>query len=183
MSIEAPRAQQSRIEYVRPVRRGDNDNALVALKTIHLHQHLVERLFAFVVASTETRTAMTTDRVELIYKDDARCLLLCLFEHVANAGCTNANKHFDKIRAGNRKKRHFRFARDRFRKQRLTGARWANHEHALGNLAAEALIFARVFKKVDDFRYFGFSLLDTRDIRERHTDLIFAQQPCLALAE
>ena len=49
--IEASGPQEGRIEDVRPVRCGDEDDALIGLEAVHLHQELVESLFALVVAA------------------------------------------------------------------------------------------------------------------------------------
>src|SRR5882762_9320464 len=42
LAIEAPRAEQRRVEHVGPVRRGDEDDALVRLEAVHLDEELVE---------------------------------------------------------------------------------------------------------------------------------------------
>ena len=53
LTIKTPRTQQRRIQYVRTVGSGNDDNALVALEAVHLDQQLVERLLALVVATAE----------------------------------------------------------------------------------------------------------------------------------
>ena len=40
------------------VRGSDDDDALGAFEAVHFDEHLVERLFAFIVAAAETRTAL-----------------------------------------------------------------------------------------------------------------------------
>src|SRR5690606_32836033 len=59
--IESARTQQRRIEYVGTVRRGDEDDALVALEAVHLDEQLVERLLALVVPTAEPRATMPAD--------------------------------------------------------------------------------------------------------------------------
>ena len=116
-------------------------------------------------------------------KDDARRLLLRLVEHVANARRADADEHLDEIRAGDGEKRHLRLAGDRFRQQRLAGTRRPDHQHALGNLAAEPLELARVLEELDDFRHLVLGLVDAGNVGKRDTDLVLAEQSRLALAE
>ena len=85
LAVEAARAQQSRVEDVGAVGRGDHDHALVALEAVHLDQELVECLLALVVTAAETGAAMTADRIDLVDENDARRVLLGLLEHVAYA--------------------------------------------------------------------------------------------------
>jgi hypothetical protein len=62
LPVEPTRAQQRRIEHVGTVRRGDEDDAFVALEAVHLHEQLVERLLALVVPAAQAGAAMATDR-------------------------------------------------------------------------------------------------------------------------
>ncbi len=98
LPVKTARTQQSGIQHIRPVSRSNDDDALVTFKTVHLDQQLVEGLLALIVTAAETRTAMTTDRIDFVDKDNARCMLLGLLEHVAHARCANAHEHLDKVR-------------------------------------------------------------------------------------
>src|SRR5690606_30209716 len=51
LTVKTPRAQQSRVEYVRAVGRSQNNNARVGSKTIHLDQQRVQRVLAFIVGA------------------------------------------------------------------------------------------------------------------------------------
>ncbi len=137
LAVETARTQQRRIEYVRTVGRGDDDDAFVALEAIHLDQRLVQRLLAFVMTAAETGATMATDRVDFIDEDDARRVLLRLLEHVAHTRGANADEHLDEVGAGDREERHTRFAGNRLREQGLAGTRRAAHQHAARDLAAE----------------------------------------------
>ena len=77
-------------------------------------------------------------------------VLLGLLEHVAHARGADADEHLDEVGAGDREERHLGLARDRARQQRLAGTGRADHQHALGNLAAELLELARILQEVDD---------------------------------
>src|SRR5207248_10123908 len=116
-AIEAAGAEQGRIENIGPVGCGDQDDAFVGFKTVHLDEQLIERLLALVVTAAETGATMTSDRVDFIYKDDARSVFLALFEKVADARSADADEHFDKVGSADREERHIGFAGDRPRKQ------------------------------------------------------------------
>jgi hypothetical protein len=83
LAIEAAGAQQRRIEHVGTVRGGDDDDALVRLEAVHLHQQLVQRLLALVVPAAEARAAVATDSFDLVYEDDAWRIALALLEEIA----------------------------------------------------------------------------------------------------
>ena len=98
LAVKTARAQQSRVKNVRAVCRSDDDDTFIRLETVHFDQQLVQRLFAFVILVAKSRTAAAADRIDFVDEDDARRVLLGLFEHVAHAACADANKHFDKVR-------------------------------------------------------------------------------------
>ena len=52
LTVKTPWSQQSRIQNFRPVCSGNNDNAEVHRKTIHLHQQLIQRLVPLITGST-----------------------------------------------------------------------------------------------------------------------------------
>src|SRR6266480_2852277 len=106
LAVEAPRAQQRRIEHVGTVGRRDDDDALVALEAVHFHQQLIEGLLALVVTAAEARAAVPADGVDLIDEDDAGSVLLRLLEHVAHARGADADEHLDKVGAGDGEERH-----------------------------------------------------------------------------
>ncbi|MEH2581629.1 hypothetical protein V1281_003524 [Nitrobacteraceae bacterium AZCC 2161] len=98
LAIESARAQQRGIQHVRTVGRGDQDHAFIGLEAVHLHQQLVEGLFALIVAATKTGAAMTTDRIDFVDEDDAGRILLGLLEHVTDTRGADADEHFDEVR-------------------------------------------------------------------------------------
>ena len=136
LTVEAARPQQRLVQHVGAVGGGDHNHAFAAFKAVHLHQHLVEGLLAFVVATAHAGTTMAADSVDFVDEDDARRVLLGGFEHVTHARCAHAHEHFDKIRTRNTKKRHLGFTRNRACQQGFAGAGRAHHQHATRNLAA-----------------------------------------------
>ena len=71
LAVEAPGAQQRRVEHVGAVRGRDEDHAVVRVEAVHLDEQLVERLLALVVPAAEARAAMTADGVDLVDEHDA----------------------------------------------------------------------------------------------------------------
>ena len=130
LAVETARAQQRGIEYVRTVGRGNHNYGLIAFKTVHFHQKLVQSLFAFVVTAAQTGTALATDGIDFVNKDDARRIFLCLLEHIAHTAGTYADEHFDKIRTGNAEKRHTGFTGNRFGQKGFTRTRAARQQNA-----------------------------------------------------
>ena len=183
LTVETARAQQRRVKHVWTVGRRDDDDALVAFETVHLNQHLVQGLLTLIVTATQAGATLATDGVDFIDEDDARRGFLRLFEHVAHAGCTHADEHFDEVGTGNGEERYLRFAGDRFRQQRFTGPRRANHQHAFRDLAAQLLETARFAQVFHQFAHLFFRFVTTGDIGESGLDLVFRQHAGLALAE
>ena len=147
LAVEPARAQQRRVEDVRPVGGRDQDDVGARVEAVHLDEQLVERLLALVVAAAEAGAALAADRVDLVDEDDARRVLLGLLEQVAHAGGADADEHLDEVRAGDRVERHARLAGDRARQQRLAGAGRPVEQHALGDLRAERLVAAGFCRK------------------------------------
>ena len=138
------------VERFGAVRRGEDDDAVVALKAIHLRQKLVERLLALVVAAEPAAVALLADGVDLVDEHDARRFLLGLLEQVANLGCAHADEHFHEFRAGHGEKRHARLAGHGLGQHRLTGTRRADQQHTLGHRRAHLGVFLRVVQIVHD---------------------------------
>ena len=182
-AVEAAGPEQRRVEDVRPVRRGDEDDALVGVEAVHLDEQGVQRLLALVVAAAEARAAVPADGVDLVDEDDAGRVLLALLEEVADARGADADEHLDEVRAGDREERDVRLAGDRAGEEGLARAGRADQEHALGDLAAELLELLRVLEELDDLLELDLGLLDARDVLERHLLLRRGQELRPRLAE
>src|SRR5207342_292432 len=91
--IETTGTEQSGIEHVRTVGRGNENDALIGLEAIHLDEQLVQRLLALVVAAAKARATVPADGVDLVDEDDARGVLLALLEQVADTRRPDAHEH------------------------------------------------------------------------------------------
>src|SRR5690606_1558240 len=109
--------------------------------------------------------------------------LLGLLEHVANAACAHADKHFDEVGTGDSKEGNLGFTRYRLGQQSLAGTRRTDHQDATGNTATEALKFARIAQKLDELGHLFLRLVATRNVRKGCFDLVIRKQARLALAE
>ena len=183
LPVEPSGPQQRRVEHVRAVGRGDENDAFGGIETVHLDEKLVQRLLAFVVASAEAGAAMAPDGVDLVDEHDARRVLAPLLEHVAHAARAHADEHFHEVGAGDREKGHVGLAGDGAREQGLARARRPHEEDALRDAPAEALELPRVPQEFDDLLEFFLRLVDARDVFEGDPPLFLRQQPGARLAE
>ncbi len=175
LTVKSARAQQRRIQYVRSVGCGNHNDPIIQLKAVHFDQQLVQRLLALVVTAAQTSATMAPYRVDFVDKNDTRRLLLGLLEHVADTGRAHADKHFDKIGAGDREERHFSFTRDRLGQQRLTRSRLPYHQHATGNTTAQLLETTGIAQKLDQLLHVLLCLFNACHIGKRRGDLILSQ--------
>ena len=179
LPIEAPGTEQRRIENVRPVRRRDDDDALIGREAVHLHQKLIQRLLALLVAE-RVAAAAPSDGVELVDEDDARVVAPRILEELADPRRADARVHLDEIRAAREQKRDLRFAGHRARQQRLAGSRRPDEQNAFRNASADRRKARRLAQKIDNLLHFLFRFVNARDVGERHRRLFGIRRACLA---
>ena len=114
LTVETSRTGQCGIQDIGTVGCGNHDYPFVSFKAVHFHQHLVQRLFTFIMTTPKPRTALTTDRIDLVNKNQTRRIFLRLLKHIAHTGSPHTDEHFYKIGTRNGKKRHFRFTGNGF---------------------------------------------------------------------
>ena len=148
--VKTARAQERRIQDLRPVRCSQDQKSLIRIKSIHLRQELVQCLFPFVIAA-QGRVTGLSDCVDLIDKYDARRLLLGLLEQVAHTGRADAHIHFHKGGSRQREERYFRLACYCFCKKRLSGSRRSHKECAFREFRTDPAVFARIMEKIHHF--------------------------------
>src|SRR5690554_4688907 len=108
------------------------------------------------MTTTHAGTTVATNSVNFVNKDDAGRVFFCLLEHIPHTGCTDTDKHFYKVGAGNGEERHLGFAGNRLGQQGLTGTGLADHQYTTGNLAAQTLETAGITQKLDQLANFLF---------------------------
>ena len=99
LPVEPSWPEERRVEDVGAVGRGEHDDAALGVEAVHLDEELVEGLLPLVVPAAEACTALPTDGVDLVHKDDARRVLLGLLEEVPDAARADSDEHLDKVRA------------------------------------------------------------------------------------
>ena len=190
LTVKAARTQQCGVENVGAIRGSDHDDAAVGVETVHLDEHLVQSLFAFVIASAETGAALTADRINFVDEDDAGRILLSVLEHVANTSGTDTDEHFNEVGTGNRKEGNLGFAGDGFGQKSLTGTRRADEQHTARNTTAQSLIAARILEVVHNFGHFFFGFIAACNIGKsdiviravEHSGFRFAEAESTALS-
>ena len=173
LTVKTSRTQQSRIKHIRTVGRGNHNHAFIAFKTVHFHQQLVQGLLALIMTAAQTCTALTSHRINLINKDNARRMFFRFFKHIAHPRRAHADKHFHKIRTGNGKKRHLRFAGNRPRQQGFARSRRPDHQHAARNLSAQTAEFGGITQKFHHFHHIMLGFIGAGNILKSHLNLIF----------
>ena len=98
-AVEPPRPQQRRVQNVRPVRGRDYYDVRVRLKSVHLHQYLVQRLLAFVVPAAQSGAAMPSHCVNLVNEHNARRVALRLLKQVPDPCRAYAHEHLHELAA------------------------------------------------------------------------------------
>ena len=174
-AVEAPRAQQRRVEDLGAVRGAEDDHVRAGLEPVHLGQDLVERLLALVVPAADpahVARARAADRVELVDEDDRRRRLLGLLEQVAHARGAHAHDRLDELRGRHGEEGGIRLARDRAGQQRLAGPGRPVEQHAARDPRAELRVALRVLQEVHDLDELVLGLVDPGHVVEGDSILL-----------
>ena len=71
LTVEPARTEQGIVQNIRTVGGGDNDDAFVGIKTIHLHKQSIQGLLPLVMAASDATEPAPAHRIDLIDKNDA----------------------------------------------------------------------------------------------------------------
>ena len=166
LTIDATWAQKSRIQYIGTVGRSNENDSLVGFEPVHFDQQLIQGLFSFVVASSQTGTAMPSNGVEFINKDDAGSIFLPLLKKVSDPTRPHADEHLNKIRSADAEKGNAGFSCDGPSHKSLPRPGRTHQEYALGDSSTQLLEFLRFFQELNDFLKFLLRFLYTSHILE-----------------
>lgn len=139
LPVETARSQQRRVEDVRSVRGGDQDDAALHVEAVHLDEQLVQRLLALVVTAAHSGTAVPADGVDLVDENNRRSVRLGLLEKVTDPAGTDTDEHLDEVGTGDRVERDARLTRDGACEQRLARTGRPVEQDTLGDLGADGL--------------------------------------------
>ncbi len=97
LAVKTTGTQQGGVKDIGSVGCRDDDNTVVGLKAIHLDEQLVQCLLALIVTAAEACATVSTNGIDLVDKDNAGRTFFALGKHVTDTGCTDTNKHLDKV--------------------------------------------------------------------------------------
>ena len=183
LAIKPARAQQGRVQNVWPVGGCNHNHAHIGLKAVHLDEHLIEGLLAFVITASQAGTSLASDRINFIDEDDAGCVFLGVVKHVSNPRGSDSDEHFNEVRPRNREKRHLGLTGDALGQQGFASARRPNQQQTARNTTTQLLEFLRVFEKINHFLHFFFGLITTRNISKGDLVGAFIHHARLAFAK
>ncbi len=95
--VETSRAKQCLIQNFRSVGRGKNNDAALAVKSVHLRQKLVQRLFPFFISAAVLGIPAPADGINFIDEHDTGRIFLSLPEQIPYTGCAQAYIKFNKV--------------------------------------------------------------------------------------
>src|SRR6202021_3449351 len=162
---------------------GGEEDAVVGLEAAHFDEELVEGLLTLVVSAAETCATVTTDCVDLVDEDDTGGVLFALLEEVADAGCADADEHFNKVRTGDGEEGDVSFACDCASEEGLAGSRRSDEEHTLGDATAELLKLLSLAEEFDDLLELFLGFVYASYILEGDLLLLHREQTGARLAE
>jgi len=144
LSIKSAWTQDRRIQDIYAVCRRHYDDSCICSETVHLYQHLIQRLLSFIMTAAHTGSTPSRHRVDFINEHDAWCIFFRFFEQIPNAGSTDTDEHFHEIRTGNGEKRNVCFARNRLCQKGFTGSGRSLQQNTLGDSRPDLCKLARI---------------------------------------
>ena len=167
-AVKTTGPQKRRVENIRSVGGRHNDDAGAGIKTVHLHQYLVESLLSLIMAAAQTRTALTAHRINLINEDNAGSIALRLVKEVAHPRGTDAHKHLHEFAAAYREERHISLTGYRACHQGFSCARRSDQQDTFGNARAQRLELLPRFEEINHLQQFLLGLFHTGHIVKGH---------------
>ncbi|MBP1601945.1 MAG: hypothetical protein H6Q06_2096 [Acidobacteria bacterium] len=183
LPVETPRPQECGIQDVGPVARGDENDTVVGLESVHFDEQLVQRLLALVMTAPQPCAAVPPHGIDLVDEDDAGGVLLPLLEEIPHPAGADPHEHLDEIGTADREERDICLACNSAGQQGLPGARRPHQQNAFRNAAPQLLELLRLLEEFDDFGEFFLCLFDSGHIFEGDLFLLAREEPCPALAE
>ncbi len=164
--VEAARAQEGRVQDVGAVRCPDHDKAGADLEPVHLHQHLVQRLLAFVRAAALAVASFAARRIELVDEDDRRCHRAHASEEIAHSRRSDTDERLHELGAGYGEEGDPGLTRNGLGQKRLPASGGAEQEHALRRHRADLVVTLRVREVIDHLFELDHGFLGSTDVGE-----------------
>ena len=96
-AVKTSRTKQCLIEHFRPVGRCQYQQSARRIETIHLRKQLIQCLLTLIISSSVPAVTALSDRIDLIDKDDTRCVFLCFLKQITDTRCTDTDEHLHEI--------------------------------------------------------------------------------------
>mmetsp|Transcript_29608 Transcript_29608/g.51995 ORF Transcript_29608/g.51995 Transcript_29608/m.51995 type:complete len:368 (-) Transcript_29608:411-1514(-) len=170
-AVETARTEKGRVKHIGTVSGSEDDDAGVALESVHLCEDLVQGLFTLVVASGNSGSTLATDGIDFINEDDARGVLLSHLEQVADTGSTHTDEELNELGTGGGHERNSSLTGGGTGEEGLTGTRRAFHDDSLRNLGSKLSEFLRVLEELDDFHKLLLCFVVTGNLVESHSSV------------
>ena len=145
VSVKSTWPKQCRIQNVRSIRRGHDNDRIIGCKSVHFTQDLIECLFAFIMPASKASTALTTNGIDFIDEHDGWRLFFCRRKQIADSRCTDADKHLNEFATVHGKECHSRFSSNRSREKCLARTWRAIQQNAFGYASTQLLKFLGSF--------------------------------------
>mmetsp|Transcript_17410 Transcript_17410/g.28907 ORF Transcript_17410/g.28907 Transcript_17410/m.28907 type:complete len:326 (-) Transcript_17410:173-1150(-) len=111
-------------------------------KSIHLHQQLIQSILTFVVTTHAPTTTLTTNGINLVDKDNTRCIGTRFLEQVTDATRSDTDKHFNKVGTRHAVEWNAGFTSHSLGQQCLSRTGRSAQQGTLGNLGTQ---FGKLF--------------------------------------
>jgi hypothetical protein len=166
LAIEAAVAAQGRVDRVRPVGGGHDDNVGSGLHAVHEGQQLRDDAALDLAVGL---VSLRGDGVDLIDEDDGGRVLLGLLKGLAQVGLGLAGHLGHDLGAVDQEEEGARLVGDGSSHERFSGARGAEHEDSAGRLDADGLEQLRVAqRKLDQLADLGHLLAAAANVIVAH---------------
>ena len=184
LAVEAAGPQQRRVEDLRAVRGGEQDDALTRIEAVELGEELVEGLLLLVVAAAHRPdAARAAQRIELVDEDDAGRTFARLLEEITDAGGPHPDEHLDELAPADGEEGHTGLPRHRAGQERLSRSRRTDEQDALGQPGAQAAVLIGRLQEPDDLLQLLLGFVHPRHVVEGDLDVVFRVDAGLALAD
>jgi hypothetical protein len=134
-------------------------------KTVHLHKKLVQRLFPFVMAASQTRSSMSSHGIDFIDENDAGSIPFALEKEVSDSRGSDADKHLHEIRAANRKERNICLSGNGSGQEGFPCSRSPNEKNPLRNPSTEFRKPLGISEKRNNLLQLAFGLINPSHAR------------------
>ena len=134
LPVETSRAEQGRVQDLRAVGGGHDDDPFVGFESVHLHQELIEGLFPLIVSAHDVDPPGLAQGIQFIDENDAGGAGRRLGEKVADPGRPDPDEHLHKLGAADAEEGNLRLSGHGLGQQGFARSRRADQEDPFGNL-------------------------------------------------